>query len=122
MSSNAATECVVAIGAGAGATSGWSEIADVDGVAIDDGSADGSRRDSVPVLAADVVVDFAHRPDVDAVPVVVGAAEGATAAGATDAGAGDVGDVGTATDAGAGAGAGLDPVETPDPAEAADVE
>ena len=49
MSSNAATECVGAIGAGAGATSEWSEIADVNVVA-------------------------AHRPEVDAVPVAVGAA------------------------------------------------
>ena len=121
MSSNAATECVVAIGAGAGATSDWSEIADVDGVAIGDDSADGSRRDSELVLAVDVVADFAHRPDVDAVPVVVGAAEGAALVGATDAGEGDVGDVGAATDVGAGAGAGPDTVGTTDPAEAADV-
>jgi hypothetical protein len=121
LSSNAATECVGAIGAGAGATSDWNEIAAVDGVAIGDGSADVSRRDSEPVLAVDVVTDFAHRPDVDAVPVAVGVAEGATPVGATDAGAADVGDVGAATDVGVGAGAGPDPVGTLDPAEAADV-
>ena len=96
LSSNAATECVGAIGAGAGATSDWIEIAGVGGVVSDDGSADGSRRDSEPVLAVDVVTDFAHRPDVDAVPVAVGAAEGATPVGAADADAADVGDVGAA--------------------------
>ena len=122
MSSNAATECVGAIGAGAGATSDWSEIADVDCVATDDGSADGSRLDSEPVLAVEVVADFAHRPDVDAVPVAVGAAEGATPVGAIDAGAADVGDAGAATDVGVGARAGADPVGTPGPAaEAPDV-
>jgi hypothetical protein len=118
MSSNAATECVVAIGAGAGVTSDWSEIADVDEVAIDGGSADGSCRGTEPVFAVDVVADFAHRPDVDAVPAAVGAAEGATPAGGTDAGAADVG---AATDVGVGAAAGPGPVETPGPAEAADV-
>jgi hypothetical protein len=121
LSSNAATESVGAIGAGAGATSDWSEIADVDGVAIDDCSADGSRRDSEPVLAVDGVADFAHRPDVDTVPVAVGAAEGATPVGATDAGAADVGEADTAADVGVGEGAAADPVGTLDPGEAADV-
>jgi hypothetical protein len=121
LSSNAATECVGAIGAGTGATSGWTEIASVDGVVSDDGSADGSRRDSEPVFAVDVVTDFAHRPDVDAVPVAVGAAEGATPVGATDADAADAGDVGAATDVGIGAGTGPDAVETANPGEAADV-
>jgi hypothetical protein len=70
------------------------------------------------MLAVDVVADFAHRPDVDEVPVAVGAAEGATPARAADA---DAGDVGAATDVGVGAEAGPDPVGTLDPAEAADV-
>jgi hypothetical protein len=122
MSSNAITECVGTIGVGAGATSDCNEIAAVDGVAVDDSSADESRRDSEPVLAVDVVADVAHRPDVDAVPVGVGAAGGATAVGATDVSAADVDDAGTAANVGVGAGAAADPVGTPDPAaEAPDV-